>query len=79
MARHVLTALVQREGDGWVSLCPELDVASQGDTIEEAKANLRQAVELFLETANAAEIRQRLHSESYLSPLEVEIGGMVRG
>ena len=43
-----LTALIEREGDGYVSLCPELDVASQGKTIEEARDNLREALELFL-------------------------------
>lgn len=74
MSRRVLTALVQREGDGWAALCPELDVASHGDTVELAKANLQEAVELFLETADDAEIRQRLHAETYLSPLEVDIG-----
>ncbi len=57
------TALVQREDDGWVSLCPELDVASQGDTAEVAKANLREAVELFLETAPAEEIERRRKAE----------------
>ena len=74
MSRRTFTALVQREGDGWVALCPELDVASQGDTVELAKANLQEAVELFLETAADAEIQQRLHAETYLSPLEVDIG-----
>lgn len=69
--KRLLTALVQREDDGWVSLCPELDVASQGDTIEEAKANLREAVRLFLETASKSEIRRRFHPETYLSSLEV--------
>ena len=34
-------AIIEREGDGYVSLCPELDIASQGDTIEEARENLR--------------------------------------
>jgi predicted RNase H-like HicB family nuclease len=29
-----LTAIIEREGDGFVSQCPELDVASQGETIE---------------------------------------------
>ncbi len=43
-----ITALIEREGDGFVSLCPELDIASQGDTIEEARENLREALELFL-------------------------------
>ena len=39
-----LTALIEREGDGYVSLCPELDVASQGKTIEEARDNLREVM-----------------------------------
>ncbi len=39
-----LTAIIEREGDGYVSLCPELDVASQGDSIAEARANLIEAL-----------------------------------
>jgi predicted RNase H-like HicB family nuclease len=74
MAKRTLTALVQREDDSWVSWCPELDVASQGATIEVARANLREAIELFLETADKAEVEQRLHSETYLSQLEVSVG-----
>lgn len=68
---RILTAVVEREGDGYVALCPELDVASQGGTVEDARANLREAVELFLETASAAEIAERTHSEIYVSPIEV--------
>lgn len=74
MGKQTFTAVVQRDGDAWVALCPELDVASQGDSVEQAKANLREAVELFLETADPAEIRQRVHGESFISSLEVEIG-----
>ncbi len=48
-----LTALIQKEGDGYVALCPELDIASQGDNVEEAENNLREAVELFFECASA--------------------------
>ena len=55
-----LTAIIQREGDGFVSLCPEVDVASQGDTVEAARDNLREALELFFECASPAEIQQRL-------------------
>ena len=44
-----LTAIIEREGDGYVSLCPELDIASQGRTVEEARANLQEAIELFFE------------------------------
>lgn len=74
MTTRTFTALVQREGDGWVALCLELDVASQGETIEEARANLREAVELFLETASEAEVELRRHTETYLTSLEVEVG-----
>ncbi len=55
-----LTAVIEREGDGYVALCPELDIASQGDTVAEARANLKEAVELFFEVASDAEILFRL-------------------
>lgn len=57
------TAIVEREGDGYVSLCPELDIASQGDNIEEARRNLIEALELFFETADPSEVKNRLHSK----------------
>ncbi len=69
-----LTATIHREGEQWVSLCLELDVAGQGQTIEQAKANLREAVELFVETASPEEVAGRLHEETYVSPLEIEVG-----
>jgi predicted RNase H-like HicB family nuclease len=53
------TALLQKEGEAYVALCPELDVASQGPTIDQAIANLKEAVELFLECADPKEIEQR--------------------
>jgi predicted RNase H-like HicB family nuclease len=56
-----LTAVIEREGDGFVSLCPEIDVASQGDTIAEARANLLEAVELFLEAADESEASARMN------------------
>lgn len=68
-----LTAVLIREGDGFVSLCPELDVASQGGSVEEAKANLREAVELFFECASPEEVTERLASESFVSSLEVTV------
>ncbi|MDI6809880.1 MAG: type II toxin-antitoxin system HicB family antitoxin [Candidatus Eisenbacteria bacterium] len=70
MKNYSLTAVVEREGDGYVSLCPELDVASQGDTVEQATANLKEAVELFLECANPKEVRERLHGEIYVTRFE---------
>jgi len=68
------TAIIEREGDGYVALCPEFDVASQGSTIEESRRNLQEAVELFLETADPAEIEERRHSEVLVTRLEVEVG-----
>ncbi len=69
-----LTAIIEREGDGYVSLCPELDVASQGDSIAEARANLIEALELFFETASPDEINSRLHDEVYVTHVEVAVG-----
>jgi predicted RNase H-like HicB family nuclease len=69
-----LTAIIEREAGAYVALCPELDIASQGATVEEARANLREAVELFFETADASEIDRRLRSEVYVTRLDVARG-----
>ena len=68
-----MTMIIEREDDGYVATCPEVDVASQGDTLEEARANLKEALELFFETASNEEIKERLHSEIYVSHLEVAV------
>jgi len=68
------TAIIEREGDGYVSLCPELDIASQGDTVEEARLNLIEAVELFFETAAPSEVQNRLRSEVFVTRLEIAVG-----
>ena len=57
-----------------MSFCPELDIASQGDTIESARDNLREALELFFETAAPEEIQQRLHDEVFVTRVEVAVG-----
>jgi predicted RNase H-like HicB family nuclease len=72
--REQLTAIIEREGTGYVSLCPELDIASQGPTVEEARANLREAVELFFEAADPSEVKRRLHSEVYVTRLDIVRG-----
>lgn len=68
------TAIIEREGDGFVSLCPELDIASQGASIEEARANLVEALTLFFETADASEVTRRYHSDVLVTQVEVPIG-----
>jgi len=69
-----LTAIIEREESDWVALCPELDVASQGASVEEARSNLKEAVELFLECADPSEVERRLHGEVYVTRLEVAGG-----
>jgi len=65
------TAIIEREDDGFVATCPELDVVSQGDTVAEARRNLSEAIELFLETASPQELERRLTSEVYITQIEI--------
>jgi predicted RNase H-like HicB family nuclease len=69
-----LTAIIEREGTGFVALCAELDIASQGDSVEEARDNLQEALKLFFETASSEEIEQRLHGEVFVTQVEVAVG-----
>lgn len=69
-----VTAIIEREEDGFVALCPEFDIASQGGSIEEARANLIEALSLFFETASTSEISRRLHSEVFVTQVEVPVG-----
>ena len=72
-ATAMLTAIIERGGDGYVALCPEVDVASQGSTVEEARANLQGALEFFFETASESEIARRLSSEVYVTRVRVSV------
>jgi predicted RNase H-like HicB family nuclease len=69
-----LTAVIEREDDGYVALCPELDIASQGATIEEARANLVEALTLFFEVADESELTRRMHNEVFVTQVEVPVG-----
>ena len=69
-----LTAIIEKEDDGYVALCPEVDVASQGETVGEARKNLKEALELFFETASAEEISARMHEEVYITHVEITVG-----
>jgi len=72
--QHAFTAIIEHEGDGYTALCPELDIASQGDSVEQARKNLIEAIELFFETASESEIQERLHDEVFITRLEVAFG-----
>ncbi len=68
------TAIIEREDDSYVSLCPELDVASQGETVEEAKRNLQEAIELFFEHASKEEINSRLKNDFFITNMQIAVG-----
>jgi len=74
MAKNMYTAILEREGDLYVALCPELDIASQGGTVEDATANLKEAVEVFLETVDPFEIKLRLHDQILVTTFEAMHG-----
>ena len=68
------TAIIEREGDLYVAICAELDIASKGETVEQARINLIEALELFFESASPQEINERLHNEIFITRLEVSVG-----
>jgi predicted RNase H-like HicB family nuclease len=69
-----LTAIIEREDDAFVALCPELDIASQGETVEGARQNLVEALELFFESADPSEVTRRLHTDVFITRVEVAVG-----
>jgi len=71
---HQLTAIIEREDTGYVALCPELDIASQGDSVEEARTNLIEALEGFFAAADPSEVASRLHNEVFITRLEIAVG-----
>ena len=61
--------MIEREGEGHVATCPEVDVVSQGNTVEEARVNLLQAVEGFFEAASPSDIQRRVKRQTYVMPI----------
>jgi predicted RNase H-like HicB family nuclease len=60
--------------NGYVAPCPELDLASQGDTVESARQKLVEALELFFESADPSEVETRLHPDVFVTRIEVAVG-----
>lgn len=73
-ATRQLTAIIEREDDAYIALCPELDIASQGGTVESARRNLIEALELFFESADPSEVKRRLHTEVFVTSVQVPVG-----
>lgn len=72
-ATRRLTVIIEREQDGYAAFCLEVDIASQGDTIESARQNLTEALALFFESADPSEIGRRLHNEVFVTQVEVPV------
>lgn len=70
---HRLTAIIEREDDGFVALCPEFDIASEGTAIEEARTNLIEALTLFFEPS-PSEVARRFHNEVFITQVEAPVG-----
>lgn len=68
------TAIIEKEDEGYVALCTELDIASQGNSVEDAKNNLREAIELFFEYASHEEVGQRLKGDIFITSLQIPVG-----
>jgi predicted RNase H-like HicB family nuclease len=68
------TAVITKEKKWYVARCVELGVVSQGKTIEEAQANLKEAVELYIESFGVEDLPESI-GEVVLYPLEVSIRG----
>jgi predicted RNase H-like HicB family nuclease len=68
-----LTAIIEREESGYSALCPEYDIASQGSTIEQARDNLIEALNLFFEVADASEVQRRFQPEVLVTQVEVRV------
>lgn len=68
------TAIIEKEDDDFVALCPELDIASQAESVEEAKSNLQEAIELFLENASVDEVSNRLKSDIFITNMQIAVG-----
>lgn len=73
MAMRQFTAVIERDEDWYVALCPELDIASQGESVEEARRNLIEAIELFFEVASPSEIQERIRSEVFVTQVDVDV------
>ena len=69
--KTTLTGIIEKEKDGYVALCSEVDVASQGETVDDARKNLTEALQLFFECASNEEITERLSGEVYITPIEI--------
>jgi len=67
------TAIIERKENGYIAVCPELNVTSNGETAVDARKNLQEVLESFYTTASLEEINNRFHNEVYVTQVEIAI------
>lgn len=69
-----VSIVIEKDENGFYAYCPELEgCQTQGDTFEEAMANIKEAVELYLETLTDEEKKDYLSKEILTTTLEVKV------
>lgn len=72
---YKVNVVIEKDEHGYYAYCPELEgCQTQGDTLEEVLANMKEALELYLETVSKDEIKTFLSKEILTTSLEVKIG-----
>lgn len=72
---YKVSIVIEKDDEGYYAFCPELEgCQSQGDSFEEVLANIKEAIELYLETLPEEEIKSSLSKEILTTSLEVRIG-----
>ena len=73
--KYMVSIVIEKDADGYYAYCPELSgCQTQGDTFEKVSKNIREAIQLYLETLSAKEKRKLLKREIYTTHIEVAIG-----
>ena len=71
---HKVSVVIEKDAHGYYAYCPELEgCQSQGDTLDEVMASIRQAIELYLETLSEEELEESLSKEILTTTLEVRV------
>ena len=71
---YKVSIVIEKDDHGYYAYCPELEgCQSQGDTFEEVMANIKEAIELYVETLSEEERKATLSKEILTTTLEVQV------
>jgi predicted RNase H-like HicB family nuclease len=72
--QYTVNIIIEKDSDGYYAYCPELKgCQTQGDTLEETKANIQEAIEVYLETLSSAEKQAIVERETMAMTMEVQV------